>query len=113
MRPMKTAHLLHPETLSEGPITRPFHVAVRNSAVALMAIGVGGIIYLVRFAADAGATKWGVFPVVALGSTAVCFGQAYLGSRIGGRRANGVVLMLLLAVLAGLLIWLTQIALPQ
>jgi hypothetical protein len=41
---------------------------------------------------------------------AVCFGHAYLGSRIGGRRANNVALVVLFGVLVALVLWVVRAA---
>ena len=106
MPPLRTDHLLHPETLREERVGRPFHVGVRNSLVALAAIAVGGVGYLVRFSRSSDLTAWWVWPAVAAGAVAVCFGHAYLGARIGGRRANSVAVVILFAALVALILWM-------
>lgn len=90
MPPLRTERLLHPETVGEEREGRPFRVGLRNSVVALAAIGVGGLGYLVRFHRLRDLRAWWMWPAVAAGAAAVCFGHAYLGARIGGRRANSV-----------------------
>ena len=102
MAPMRTDHLLHPETLGEERVTQPFRVGLRNSLVALAAIALGGLGYLMRFSRLTEFTAWWAWGGVAAGAVAVCFGHAYLGSRIGGRRANSVAVFVLLGALVAL-----------
>src|SRR5688500_7272838 len=102
---LRTDHLLHPETPGEERITRPFRVGLRNSLLAVAAIGVGGIGYLIRYSKWSGFTAWWAWGAVAAGAVAVCFGHAYLGSRIGGRRANSVAVLFLFGCLVALILW--------
>jgi hypothetical protein len=106
MPPPRTDHLLHPETLGEERISRPFHVGLRNSLVALAAIAVGGLGYLIRFSRVGEFTAWWAWGAVAAGAVIVCFGHAYLGSRIGGRRANSIAVLVLFGGLVALIRWM-------
>lgn len=90
-----------PPPPDEARIARPFQVGLRNSVVALAAIGLGGVGYLLRFSSEF--TAWWVW-----GALAVCMGHAYLGARIGGRRANGIAVIVLFGGLVGLILWLKQ-----
>lgn len=103
---MRTNHPAHPQTLAPGRITQPFQVGLRNSVVALAAIGLGGIGYLVRYSEQSGFTAWWAWGAIAAGAVALCFGHAYLGARIGGRRANSIAVFFLLGCLVILILWL-------
>lgn len=92
---------MHPETLGEECITRPFNVGLRNSLVALAAIAIGGLGYLIEFSELSESTAWWAWSAVAAGAVIMCFGHAYLGSRIGGRRANGIAVLVLFGFLGG------------
>jgi uncharacterized membrane protein len=107
---LHTASLVHPETMSAERIRHPFRVGARNAAVALLGIAVGGIAQLIRVLLGGGGVASWVWPVAVVGLIVVCFAHAYLGALIGGRRANNVALVLLLAVLLGMIIWVTRVA---
>ena len=106
MPPLRTDHLLHPETLDQERVRRPFRVGLRNSTVALAAIAAGGLGYLIGFPGLVGFTAWWAWGAVAAGAVMVCFGDAYLGSRIGGRRANGIAVLVLFGCLVALILWM-------
>ena len=113
MRPVRTEHLLHPETLGEERIAHPFRTGLRNSLVAIVAIGIGGLVHLLRFPRLSEFTAWWVWGAVVAGAVAVCFGHAYLGSRVGGRRANGIAVFVLVGVLFALVLWIVRAAAPS
>jgi hypothetical protein len=105
-----TAKLIHPETMLAERIRHPFRVGLRNSVVALIAIAVGGISQLIRVLLGGGGIAGWVWPVAIAGLVFVCFAHAYLGALVGGRRANNVALVLLLAALFAMIIWVTRVA---
>lgn len=66
----------------------------------------GGLGYLIRFSEHSGLTAWWVWAAVAAVAVAACFAHAYLGARIGGRRANTIVGFILLGCLVVLVLWM-------
>jgi hypothetical protein len=106
MPPLQTEHLLRAQTLEEGRVSRPFHVGLRNTLVALAAIAVGGLGYLIKFSPLNEPPAWRAWAAVAAGVAVTCFGHAYLGARIGGRRANNIAVLVLVGCLFALVLWM-------
>ena len=94
-----------PESESEARVVKPLRMAVRNSAAALVGVGllwlgVWGEHY--RFARP----SWQF--MAALGGVAglavlICFAHAYLGRKMGARAAGVVLKVVAALVLAGML----------
>ena len=100
-RPFAFEHLVHPQTDAEGRIAQPFRVGVSNTIAALVPIGIAALAYLIGYFPLRGSIAWWAFAAVPTGVAAVAFGHAYLGAAIGGKRANAVVVVMLMAVLIG------------
>ena len=85
-------------------------MGTRNSAIALAGTFIGGAAYFLKFQSLEEVIAWWVWPIVAVAAVAKCFAHAFLGTLVGGRRANNIFMVLLLGCLAALLIWLRNAA---
>jgi hypothetical protein len=91
-----------------GRSVSPWRTAIRNSAVALIPIGIGGLKYLGKYDGFNRVTAWWVWFVVAAGIVSVCFGNALLGQIIGLRRSEIIFKIILAIALVAGIYWLTQ-----
>lgn len=94
-------NLVHPETDAEGRITRPFEVGTTNFLVAMAPLAGGAVARLVTLRDHLDTVAWWAFAAVPVGVAAVTFAHAYLGSVVGGRRANNIFRLVLAGVLVG------------
>jgi hypothetical protein len=88
--------------------TYPWRTARRNSAAALIPIGIGGLSYLRKYDAFNRGTAWWVWFVVAAGIISACFGNALLGQIIGPRRSDIIFKIVLAIALVAGIYWLSQ-----
>jgi GMP synthase-like glutamine amidotransferase len=84
-------------------IQAPFHVALRNSIIILIIAGIRSGIMIVK---DGKPFQWSpeylqIILIWAVSILGICFGHAYLGSKIG-RISAGVIVGLIAAVIIGI-----------
>ena len=97
--------LMRTETLGCEPIRRPLSVALWNS-VLLVLVGAAPIAWSVLFRSPLDRMRaievFFLFGAILAG---MCFLQAYLGAWIGGRRAAGFIVGLVISFIWGVLIY--------
>jgi hypothetical protein len=103
-RPFAFERLVHPETNADGRIAHPFRVGVANTIAALIPLSLAAVAYLIGYFPLRGSVAWWAFAAVPSAVAAVALGHAYLGAVIGGKRANNIVILLMVVLIAGL--WL-------
>jgi hypothetical protein len=84
----------------------PWRTAIRNSTIALLLIGIGGLEYLRKYHGFNRGTAWWVWFVVAAGVLALCFGNALIGQIIGPRRSDLIFKIVLAIALVVGVYWL-------
>lgn len=100
-----------PQANSESEVVRaisPWRTALRNSAAALIPLGIGGLKYLRKYDGFDRGTAWWVWFVVAVGIISVCFGNALLGQIIGPRRSDIIFKIILASALVAGIYWLSR-----
>jgi hypothetical protein len=97
--PFDWRKLIHPETDGEGRIRHPFTVGLRNTITAYVPLSLAAATYLYKYRALLDSVAWWLFIGTALVVAVIAFGHAYLGASIGGKRANTITIVLLLAIL--------------
>jgi hypothetical protein len=94
-----------PQNEDDARPARPMRMALRNSGAALLAIGVLGLGYWLKF--ETGRTKgpvyWWIWGAVAAFAVLVCFAHAALASHLGARRAGNFLKVVVAIALAAML----------
>jgi hypothetical protein len=98
-------HLEDPQNRSDAPVARPMRMAIRNSAVALLGIGLiaGGIFFKLWWYENTGEVYWWILPALAAFAVVTCFAHALVAAKFGGRRATNVLKIAAALVLAAIL----------
>src|SRR5438094_641722 len=98
-------HLEDPQNQNDQPAARPMRMAFRNSAAALLGIGLiaAGIFFKRWWNEDTGPVYWWILPAVAAFAIATCFTHALVAARFDGRRAAAVLKVAVAIVLAAML----------
>src|SRR5215211_2061867 len=96
-----------PQNQQDQRIQHPFHMAVRNSAVALLGIALVGGVYWIKVHVHSNvATYWWIWGAVAGFVVVICFAHAFLAAQIGARRAGTFLKVVAGLALAGMLLGL-------
>jgi hypothetical protein len=104
----ETRHLQDPQSQLDQPVKRPFAMALRNSAVALLGVALTGGAYWLKLHTHGpgGETYWWIWGALAVFVVAVCFAHAFLGFFFGARRAGMFLKFVAVLALAGMLLGL-------
>ena len=98
-------HLEDPQNQSDAPVARPMRMAIRNSAVALLGIGLiaAGIFFKRWWNEDTGPVYWWILPALVGFAIVTCCAHALVAAKFGGRRATNVLKVAAAFVLAAIL----------
>lgn len=91
--------LVHPQTTATQQFKHPLRIGLRNSIAGLVPVLVVAAALIWNYQQLSGTFAWWILALIPVGIVIVAIAHAYLGSLIGGRRANNVFLILLLVVL--------------
>jgi hypothetical protein len=89
-------------------VVSPVAVGVRAAAAVFGSLAIPAAALMIRYWGMIGRAAWWAMALVAVGIVVVCFACAYVGVRIGARRANGVLVLIIFAILAAALIALSR-----
>src|SRR4051812_23167644 len=87
----------------------PLALAVRTSAIALVGITAAGVTIVARYRNLMQHASWWAITLIPIAIVACCFAYAFLGARIGARRANNILVLLLFTALAIGLFYLSRL----
>jgi len=90
-------------------VVNPWRSAIRNSSLALVPIGIGGLRYLGKYHGFNSDTAWWAWFVVAAAVVIMCFANALVGQIIGPRRSEMIFKIVLAIGLVVGIYWLSHV----